>query len=340
MDNKIFIHHLADVKATHIGDGTRIWQFVTVLAGAVIGADVNICAHCFIEDDVIIGNRVTVKSGVYLWNGARIGDDVFIGPNVTFTNDKFPRSKVYPEKFLETVIEQGASIGGGSVILPGITIGRGAMVGAGAVVTRSVPPYAIVTGSPARVTGYVGGNAPAINKTSPILSVASPTEEGAIEVGVGKVTLHQLKMVKDMRGDLSVGEFSRQIPFDPKRYFFVFNVPTEKIRGEHAHHQCHQFLICVKGSCSVVVDDGKSRREILLDSPAKGIYLPPLIWGIHYKYSSDAVLVVFASDYYDSEDYIRSYAQFIAITEEKQAVQIQPGASHTFAQEKTLNDNP
>src|SRR5262249_9495537 len=134
-----------------------------------------------------------------------------------------------------------------------------------------------------------------------------------ISIGVGGVTLHRFKFVRDMRGDLSVGEFESDIPFKPNRYFLVFNVPSEKTRGEHAHHKCHQFLICVKGNCAVVVDDSKSRCEVLLDSPDKGIYLPPLTWGIQYKYSSDAVLMVFASHPYEPEDYIRNYAEFVEI---------------------------
>jgi UDP-2-acetamido-3-amino-2,3-dideoxy-glucuronate N-acetyltransferase len=151
-----FIHALADVQSTTIGAGTRIWQFVVVLAGAKIGQDCNICSHCLIENDVVIGDRVTVKSGVQLWDGLRVGDDVFIGPNVTFTNDRFPRSKQYPQHFANTVVMAGASIGGGAVLLPGITIGARAMVGAGAVVTRSVPDGATVIGNPARIVGLVG----------------------------------------------------------------------------------------------------------------------------------------------------------------------------------------
>lgn len=312
------IHPTADVQTKKIGEGTRIWQNVIVLKGAKIGRDTNICAQCFIEDDVEIGDRVTIKSGVYLWDGVRLADDVFVGPNVTFTNDKYPRSKTYPEKFASTIVECGASIGGGAVLLPGITIGRGAMVGAGSVVTKSVPPNAIVTGSPARIVGYTGNKGPAgLCSPYPLLCGTELSFEKTLDVGVGNVTLHRLKLVHDMRGDLSVGEFPRDIPFEAKRYFIVFNVPSEKTRGEHAHHKCHQFLICAKGSCAVVVDDGASRCEINLDSPSVGIHLPPMTWGIQYKYSSDAVLLVFTSDYYDAEDYIRDYSEFLSLVNNK-----------------------
>jgi UDP-2-acetamido-3-amino-2,3-dideoxy-glucuronate N-acetyltransferase len=311
--DKVTIHVTADIQSSKIGPGTTIWQFAVVLPGAQIGSDVNICAHCLIENDVIIGDRVTVKSGVYLWDGVRLEDDVFVGPNVTFTNDKFPRSKKYPDTFIETRVEAGASIGGGAVLLPGVVIGRGAMVGAGAVVTKSVPPYAIVYGSPARITGYVESAIPTAEKYGEEANWLAGSAPGASSVGVGGVTLHRFKSVKDMRGNLSVGEFPKDIPFEPKRFFLVFDVPSTKTRGEHAHHNCHQFLICVKGSCSVVADDGDSRCEIRLDSPDKGVYLPPLTWGIQYKYSSDAVLLVFASHTYDADDYIRNYDEFIEI---------------------------
>ena len=144
------IHKLADVADCQIGENTRVWQFVVILAGAKIGADCNICAHVLIEGDVVIGDRVTVKSGVQLWEGLRVGNDVFIGPNATFTNDRFPRSRCYPPSFEETVIEDGASIGAGAVILPGVRIGARSMVGAGAVVTKDVAPDSLVLGNPAR----------------------------------------------------------------------------------------------------------------------------------------------------------------------------------------------
>ena len=302
---QLFIHAMANVQSTALGTGTRIWQFVVVLPGAKIGDDCNICSHCLIENDVVIGDRVTVKSGVQLWDGLRVGDDVFIGPNASFANDRFPRSKKAPEKFLQTVVEAGASIGSGATILPGVTIGSRAMVAAGAVVTRSVPPNAIVVGNPAKIVGYVDADR---NKATATQSLA--TDVGAVVTQVAGVTLHRMPRVVDIRGSLTVGEFDRSIPFPVKRYFMVFDVPSMETRGEHAHRVCHQFLICVRGSCSVVADDGAHRQEFLLDRPDVGVHLPPMVWGIQYKYSADAVLLVYASHYYDSGDYIRNYAEF------------------------------
>ena len=143
------IHPLADVSSDDVGEGTRIWQYAVVLKGAKIGRDCNICAHTFVEGGVVVGDRVTVKSGVYLWDGLVVEDDVFLGPNATFTNDLHPRSqerKPYPV----TTIKRGASVGAGAVILPGLTIGEGAMIGAGAVVTKSVPAGETWAGNPAR----------------------------------------------------------------------------------------------------------------------------------------------------------------------------------------------
>jgi acetyltransferase-like isoleucine patch superfamily enzyme len=145
-----FIHSTAEVQSAQIGARTRIWQFVVILPGAQIGEDCNICAHCFVENDVVVGNRVTVKCGVQLWDGLVIEDDVFIGPNATFTNDRFPRSRHRLADYPRTVIQQGASIGANATILPGVVIGVGAMVGAGSVVTRDVNAHTVVVGNPAR----------------------------------------------------------------------------------------------------------------------------------------------------------------------------------------------
>jgi UDP-2-acetamido-3-amino-2,3-dideoxy-glucuronate N-acetyltransferase len=304
MDN-FFIHETADVQTSKIGKNTKIWQHSVVLSGAQIGGDGNICAHCFIENDVVLGNRVTVKSGVQLWDGLRVGNDVFIGPNASFANDRFPRSKQRPEAFITTVIDDGASIGAGAVILPGVTIGLNAMVGAGAVVTRSVPPNAIVVGNPARITGYV-------DATTEESKYFAPKSSGTATTNVEGVQIISLPKFSDIRGNLCVAEFERNIPFRVSRYFLIYGVPTIETRGEHAHRTCHQFLVCVSGSCTVVADDGTSRQEFRLDRPDAGIYLPPLVWGVQYKYSSDAVLLVFASHNYEEADYIRDYSQFCA----------------------------
>ena len=147
------IHPSADVQTTAVGEGTQIWQYTVVLPGARIGRDCNLNAHCLVENDVIIGDRVTLKSGVFLWDGITVEDDVFIGPNATFTNDKFPRSRRKPDTFQRIVLKSGASIGANATILGGVTIGEGAIVGAGSVVTRDVPPGVIVRGNPASVAG-------------------------------------------------------------------------------------------------------------------------------------------------------------------------------------------
>lgn len=202
-------------------------------------------------------------------------------------------------------MRKGASIGANATILSGLEIGAGAMVGAGAVVTRSVPPNAIAVGNPARIVGYID--------TQNAGAAASETRadvQGVTVTNVKGVTLHELPHIRDIRGSLSVGEFERTIPFHIRRYFLVYDVPSREVRGEHAHHECHQFLLCIKGACSVVADDGINRCEFVLDRANLGIHLPPMTWGTQYKYSSDAVLLVFASDYYDANDYIRNYSEF------------------------------
>jgi UDP-2-acetamido-3-amino-2,3-dideoxy-glucuronate N-acetyltransferase len=158
------IHPTAEVQTLHIGEGTSIWQFAVVLSGAVIGAQCNINCHTFIENDVRIGNRVTIKSGVYLWDGISLEDDVFVGPNVTFVNDKYPRSKQYPDAFQRTTICEGASLGANATILGGITIHKKALVGAGSVVTKDVPPYTLVIGNPARPVALVNDEGQVVEK--------------------------------------------------------------------------------------------------------------------------------------------------------------------------------
>lgn len=305
-----FVHPNGLCESTNVGKGTRIWAFAHILPGARIGSGCNICDGVFVENDVTVGNNVTVKCGVQLWDGVTLEDDVFVGPNATFTNDMRPRSKVYPDTFLRTLVEQGASIGANATILPGIRIGRNAMIGAGAVVTRSVPSNAVVVGNPAKIVGYVGAAKSASDQTT---AATDKPVRGIRSTRVKGVQMHTFNAITDMRGTLSVGEFDREIPFDAKRYFLVYDVPTAEVRGEHAHHECHQFLIAVRGTVHVVADDGHNREEFVLDRPHVGVYLPPMTWGIQYKYSEDAMLLVFASHYYDAKDYIREYDKFLAL---------------------------
>jgi len=305
MEN-VFVHERALCESSKVGAGTRVWAFAHVLPGAEIGRECNVCDGVFIENDVIIGDRVTIKCGVQLWDGLRIESDVFIGPNAPFTNEIFPRSGIVPDKFLRTTVRSSASIGANATILPGIEIGAGALIGAGAVVIRSVPPLAIAVGNPARIVGYVDAEKSEFGVPLP----SSSKIVGITATRVAGVTLHEFPLIKDMRGDLSVGEFERSAPFVPKRYFLVFDVPNREIRGEHAHRECRQFLVCVKGSVSIVADDGAKRQEFTLDRLNFGVYLPPMVWGIQYKFSADAVLLVFASHYYDAADYVRDYAEF------------------------------
>lgn len=297
------IHPLSDVQSTQIGERTRIWQYCVVLEGARIGADVNLCAHVFIENDVCIGDRTTIKCGVQVWDGITLENDVFIGPNVTFTNDRFPRSRQHPESFARTVVKAEASIGANATILPGITIGRGAMVGAGAVVTRDVPPHAIVKGNPARITGYVNDH-----QATP----SAPSQVRNSPETISGISWVKFTTASDMRGDLMATDFAKQVPFPVKRAFFITNVPSHHVRGEHGHKECHQLLVCLQGSVMVAADNGTQRAQWKLDSPAMGLHIHPKVWAAQYQYSPNAVLAVFASHEYDSADYLRNYEEFIA----------------------------
>lgn len=149
------IHHTAQVDTSDIGPQTKVWQHAVILGGARIGNHCNINCHTFIENDVILGDYVTVKSGVYLWDGVQVEDRVFIGPNATFVNDRYPRSTVHLSGYPVTILEEGCSIGAGAVILDGLRIGHYALIAAGSVVTRDVPPHALVKGNPARIVGWV-----------------------------------------------------------------------------------------------------------------------------------------------------------------------------------------
>lgn len=298
-------HPQAICESTKIGAGTRIWAFAHILPQATIGVNCNICDHVFIENDVLVGDRVTIKCGVQLWDGVRVDSDVFIGPNATFSNDSSPRSKKHKEPE-ETLLEKGCSIGANATILPGVTVGRFAMVGAGAVVTKNVPPYAIVTGVPARIRGYIDTNE--LSDTVP----SSTPESSQSGILPGGAKLIGLTHAVDMRGSLLAAQQTREIPFPIARIFVVQDVPTKEIRGEHAHKECEQFLICLQGTVAVLLDDSVNRTTLKLTNNAAGLYIPPMVWAAQYQYSDDAILLVAASHCYDGNDYIRDYSIFLA----------------------------
>src|SRR6185503_15004931 len=198
MRSNVFIHEHGICESSAVGEGTRVWAFAHVLPGAQIGRDCNVCDHVFIENDVVIGDRVTIKCGVQLWDGLRVADDVFIGPNATFSNDKYPKSKQFQAKVQETHIGRGASIGGSAVILPGLRIGARAMVGAGAVVTHDVPARAVVSGNPARIVGYVDTK----RESAAPPNIVAADESDIRQTSVGGVTVHRLPLFADLRGSL------------------------------------------------------------------------------------------------------------------------------------------
>jgi acetyltransferase-like isoleucine patch superfamily enzyme len=301
-----FRHEKAIVESERIGPNTRIWAFAHVLPGATIGNDCNICDHVFIENHVRLGDRVTVKCGVQLWDGVVLEDDVFVGPNATFTNDSAPRSKKKPVAFLSTTVKEGASIGANATILPGLTIGRHALVGAGAVVTHDVPPNAVVVGNPAQISGYVDSKRP--KSTKPAAATA-PVQQPE----VSGVTCYEIPVIEDLRGKIAAGEVGISLPFQPKRFFVVFDVPNREVRGAHAHHALHQFLVCLRGDLALLVDDGRRREEMILAGPQLGVHLAPMVWAVQYKFSHDAMLLVLASDKYDPSSYIRDYDEYLRL---------------------------
>lgn len=280
------------------------------LRGAHVDADASIGENVELAAEVSIGAQVCVGDGVKFGVAAvvlgptRIGEGCVIGPAAVLA----------PPEGSETllVLDSGVHIGAGATIAEGIRIGTGAQIDPGAVVGDSVPPYAIVSGNPAQITGYRLSEG---SLSRDAMSSEAPRDTGSIKSVVRGVTLHRMPKIIDLRGNLSVGEFERHVPFVAKRYFLVFGVPNAEIRGEHAHRTCDQFLVCVAGGCSVVVDDGSGREEFRLDDPSLGLFIPAMTWGIQYKYTSDAVLLVFASEFYDRDDYIRDYVEFLSLVE-------------------------
>lgn len=243
-----------------------------------------------------------IEPDVVIPKSCEIAEGVTIGPRVVLAGDGI-------------VLRTNARLDAACVVAEGVTVGQGAWIRPGAVVLRSVPPNAIVEGNPAQVVGYINGSQTDKRSDRRHIDIhsynhlARPTH---VSLGVGESALYLMRRVTDVRGALTVGEVPTELPFTPARYFAVFEVPSVELRGEHAHKLCQQFLICLHGSCRVMLDDGKQRCEVTLDTPDVGVFMPEMIWGTQYQYSPDAVLLVFASHPYETNDYLRTYDEFLA----------------------------
>jgi len=298
------VHERALCEADRLGEGSTVGAFARIESGVEIGNACSVHDHAFVGRGTRLGDRVTIHVGARVLGDVAIEDDVFIGPGAVFANAGLPGTAA-PD---QGRICRGASVGAGATLLPGMTIGQDAVVGAGAVVTRPVPPNAIVAGNPARIRGYADTQ---LELDAGAELAPAHEGEGIRNSRVAGVALHRVRLNRDLRGSLVAGEFPKEVPFDPKRYFLVFDVPGSEIRGEHSHRECHLFLVCVHGAISVLVDDGQQREEFRLDHPTVGLHLPPMVWGVQYKHTPGAVLMVLASHHYDPADYIRDYGQFL-----------------------------
>ena len=222
----------------------------------------------------------------------------------------------------DVVLRDNVRLDAACVIGEGVNVGQGAWVRAGAVVLRSVPPNAIVEGNPAQVVGYLNG-AHSDRRPDPrhvdIHGLGDLARPSQVSLQIGGSALYLMRRITDARGALTVGEVPTEVPFAPARYFVVFDVPSLELRGEHAHKECQQFLICLHGSCRVLLDDGMQRCEVTLDRPDMGVFMPAMIWGTQYCYSPDAVLLVFASRPYEADDYLRTYDDFLGELESRKS---------------------
>ena len=301
---QVSIHPSALSESNDIGPDTQVEAFAYIAHKVRVGQNCVIGPHVCIGKDTVIGDRVIIRGSAQICAGSIIEDEVSIAAHASFLSDRNSHSEGVTDNPI--VLRRGCKIGANATLCAGITVGEHAVVGAGAVVTRSVQPHAIVAGNPATVIAFANTLETAARPAAPSSAPVQATESR-----VRGVKMYELPLIRDPRGNLTVGEFERTLPFGPKRYFMTFDVPSFDVRGEHAHRTCHQFLLCVRGSCAVVVDDGLNREEFLLDRPTFGVHVPPMVWATEYKHSQDSRLLVFASEYYDPADYIRDYQIFL-----------------------------
>jgi acetyltransferase-like isoleucine patch superfamily enzyme/dTDP-4-dehydrorhamnose 3,5-epimerase-like enzyme len=271
------IHPAASVETSRVG------------RGATIGA------YARIGSDVEIGEGAVIGEDTFLNGAVRVGNAVRIGPKCCIDAAEAP-----------TILSQDSTVGAHATIWAGVTVGRGARIEPGSVVTKDVPAMAVVAGNPAQIVHYCAPQiAPARTRSS--------SGAAGVATEIPGVTLHDLPLHEDLRGNLTFGEAQRHVPFPIKRYFLTFAVTSQEVRGEHAHRRLEQFLVCIHGRVHIAVDDGRDRANFLLDRPNLGVYIPPMIWSVQYRFSADAVLLGLCSDYYEADDYIRDYAEFMEL---------------------------
>lgn len=305
------IHPQAACLAKKVGARVSVGPFSRIAESVQIGDGVAIGANVSVPDGVIIDTGAVIDDGAVLAPGMTIGAGARIGSGVVFAARRLAGEG---ERDPDDLIVVGAHcvIGANATICAGLRLGDHSVVDAGSVLSRSTQPYSIMAGNPAKVVGFSGVSEN--NETPPHIGA-----EGEYDSRVRGVRTYRLPYISDPRGNLTVGEFGRSLPFQPKRYFVTFDVPSAHLRGEHAHRACDQFLICVRGSCALVVDDGENREEFQLDHPTFGVWVPKMTWATEYKHSPDSVLLVFASDYYDPDDYIRDYPEFMELVRSRKA---------------------
>jgi len=249
-------------------------------------------AYASLTGEPLLGVDVSIGAGARIDGVVTIGDRARFGPNVVVTG-----TSAEPVQ-----IGRDTELGAGVIVVPGVTVGPYALVQPGTVLTQDVPARAVVGGSPTRIVGYVGTGAAA----------PAPSPDRAVE-SLGNVRgaqLLELPAIADVRGALTFAQVGDHLPFVPRRMFVQYAVPSREARGEHAHREQHQLLVCVHGSVRALVDDGEHRAEALLDRPSLALHVPPMVWGGQYDYAPDSVLVVLASDVYSDGDYIRDYDEF------------------------------
>jgi len=278
------------------------------LAGSVVGAYSRVGPEVQIGGACVIGEHSILAGKILLAPGVEIGSQVYLRGPLTIETDVriAARSCIDASGGGAIVLGENASIGANSTLWPGIKVGKRARVEPGSVVTKNVPAMAVVAGNPAQIVRYSG-----VPNTPPQAQTAVTAE--VTPTAIRGVTLRRLPLHEDLRGSLTFGEAARHVPFAIQRYFLSFAVASEQVRGEHAHRSLHQFLVAAHGRVHIVADDGVNQADFLLDRPDLGIHIPPMIWSVQYRFSPDAVLLALCSEPYDAADYIRDYAEFLAL---------------------------